>query len=299
MKISYISRLPRMLIAVLIGVLMVYVSELKDWSTLHEHRGYPRALAISVSISLVLGEIVHWLTVWLDRWAGWFERPILRTVLQFGLGIILPLVMAFAAMFIFYDSNGYTFSQTTYLDQVIVPVGLLLLVTNLYYFGQVLFADRQLAIGRKLELENLERGRREKFQAEQAAKAEVLRLARLKFKLTSNQEIKEIMMIVSINRDLFLYTHLTSRQPWTTTIRDTIALLPKDEFFQISKSCIISRDNIICAYQGSSSTIELELKFPSGGFATVSQRTVPNFIIWYDQPIFPPRTDQGSSPELD
>lgn len=287
------------MIAVLIGCMMVYISELKDWDTLHEHRGYPLAMSISIAIAVILSEVVHWISVWLDGWLGWFERPLGRSLLQLALGVLFPLVIAVAGMFIFYDSHGYAFAQTTYLDQVIVPVGLLLVVTNLYYFGQVLFADRQLVVNRKLELEDLERGRREQHQAEQAAKIEVLRLARLKFKLTSNREINEIMMIVSIKRDLFLYTHLPSRQPWTTTIRDTIALLPKDEFFQISKSCIISRNNIICAYQGSSSTIELELKFPVGGMATVSQRTVPNFILWYDQPIFPPKVDQGSSPELD
>ena len=101
------------------------------------------------------------------------------------------------------------------------------------------------------------------------------------FPLPSLVPVAEIAVIVSVGRELFCYDVAGKRWSWTLSLNHTISGLPTEDFYQVSKSCIVSRKNILTAFRTNSRSALLLLAKPKDHYALVSYRENTIFGLWY------------------
>lgn len=291
--VPYANRSTRFLTYGSVGIVLVYISEPGSWSTLHTYDLFPLAILVSVSLSLLLGEYIHYLTVYLDQKAGWLRGMAKRWFLQLLLGFLLPLILAVSGMYVYYTVNGYSFAQSTYFDGVFYLIATLLLLVAVYY--QMTFSNyvnKMVARDRNRQ--------KDKEEAEQALvdareNARLLERANAQNILLQNAvlQIQDILLIYATNKFVLYCTSQNMDESWDFTIIDTIAVLPAQDFYRISKGIIVARTNIEAVYKFTDTTYEIQLYYPNKRTVTVSQRERKNFKDWYGLQIFPKRSPQS------
>lgn len=289
-EVKYINRGLRWLIACLVGITMVYISEPDHWKQLHQYDGYLLAIAISCAIAIGLSKLINYTSIWLDKKATWVTSPLRRLVLQLCFGLILPIGLAVAAIGYYFDINSLAFNQTTYFTRVFYPICLLLLLVNAYYplhfyiqLNRYLRAQQTLALKYEHSITQ---------QQEVAVVEDLLieeQLEKSPLNLPMPYQIADIALVISVDRVLIWFSNSNEKLFWYKNIAESIKLLPFNDFYKISKSSIVARANITQAFHYKSNTIELLLKVPEEKTVIVSQREASAFTKWYGLRIFPER----------
>jgi len=87
-------------------------------------------------ITLMLWEGIKRVTVWLDKKNGWFENPLERFLLQFLLGVFVPVLLSFiitlAYMRLLWDQDIF---KTEWLYNEMYMVVFIILIINFIYFS--------------------------------------------------------------------------------------------------------------------------------------------------------------------
>lgn len=297
-EVKYINRGLRWLIACLLGITMVYISEPGHWAQLHQYDGYLLAIGISCAIAIGLSKLINYTSIWLDKKVTWVTSPLRRLVLQLCFGVILPIGLAVAAIGYYFDANSLALNQTTYFTRVFYPVCLLLLLVNAYYPLHF-----YIQLNRYLRAQQTVTLKKEHLIAQQQQEAiiEVLpgqQLEKSELNLPVPYQIVDIVLVMSIDRVLVWFSNANEKLLWHTSIDQTIKLLPLNNFYKINKSGIVARANIAQAFHHKSNTIELLLKVPEAKIVIVSQREASAFAKWYAERIFPERPKKAL-PQVD
>lgn len=282
-KVTYLSRWLRWPIAIAVGILMVYLSEPDSWYDLHLFDGYILAMLTSCLVSIALTKMVNYVSIWLDKRMSWVLRPAIRLTLQLSLGVLIPIALAIAGMSYYFSRYGLSLNQTTYFDRVFIPLCLFITMANAYYplhFFVELY--RQHKKQQKSEAGNQPTISDNPLQ-ENLRVAKTTKLAALA--LPENYKINDLMLLISIDRNLYSYSLAGEKMQWHHPIEISSKLLPETLFFKINKSAIVHRDNIVKAQHCSSNCIELTLRIPNNYLVRVSQRNRSNFVVWYAKTI--------------
>lgn len=285
--IRYLGRWPRWGLAMLVGVLMVYLSEPGSWADLHQYDGFELAIAVSCAIAILLSKAVNYLSIWLDEKFDWDEKTVWRFVLQFLFGFVLPIGFAVFAMWYYFHANGLSLSKTTYFTRVFGISCSLLIGANVYYpVHFIVQTRRRLKKANEREiLDTKNAGLDSSVETDQTL-PEVLPEA-TPLILPQSYQVQYILLIKSIDRKLFSYSKAGEKLQWPITINRSIESLPQEDFFKINKSAIVHRNNIIQARYSSSKCIELLLHQPTGETILVSQRCSSKFCKWYKLKVLP------------
>lgn len=92
------------------------------------------SMAASFVIAILLITEVHYTTIKLDKYAGWYEFPIKRALLQTALGIVLPSIIAYLLATIYFMFYGINILETDY-DILDYPdIIIMILGLNVYYY---------------------------------------------------------------------------------------------------------------------------------------------------------------------
>lgn len=308
-EISYIKRWLRWSIACLVGIGMVYLSEPGSWAELHQFDGYFLAIAVSCLISVCISKLINHVSIALDRKFNWFKRPFYRIILQLSLGVAFPITIAVLFIWIYFTVNNYSFEQTTYFQRVFIAVCASILITNTYYPIHYLVQVLQIVARKKREKQFIMPEHNQKFTANaiteftaqtllQLPEAENLIVQPIPSaqSLPAFVAVAEIAIIFSRNREMYCYDWKGTNWGWTLSLNHTILDLANEDFYQISKSCIIARDNILAAFHFSARATQIVLMQPKGCYALVSHRENTAFALWYKKVILP--ADQNTYEEL-
>lgn len=95
---------------------------------------------------------------------------------------------------------------------------------------------------------------------------------------------------------MFCYDWEGTNWGWTLSLKHTVLDLAGEDFYQISKSCIIARNNILAAFHFSARATKIVLTQPEGCYVLVSHRENKAFGLWYNKMIL--RADQNTYGEL-
>lgn len=305
--INYIKRKKRWLIATLIGILMVYISEPGSWLVLHQYDGYLVGIFTSCGVGILLSEIINAVNIKLDLKYSWSVKPKWRFCLQFIFGLLLPLIACFFFYWGYFKLYGYDLENTTYLIQVFTPLVLLIITCNSYYTlhffvqahtnklakeADLLLAEAQIMESIALAEELKQKDAKLSNQllitiltAVVKAKLAAVKQAQQHLKLSEYDQIEDIALIISEDRNLYWYGKTAKKELWYNNLGLTSQFLPKQEFFRVSKSCMVARSNILAANYQSSKRVVLSLALPAEIEVNVSQRNTPAFILWYAMPI--------------
>lgn len=308
-EISYIKRWLRWSIACLVGIGMVYLSEPGSWAELHQFDGYFLAIAVSCLISVCISKLINHVSIALDRKFNWFKRPFYRMILQLSLGVAFPIAIAVLFIWIYFTANNYSFEQTTYFERVFTSLCLVILITNVYYPIHYLAQVLKIVARKKRENQFIIQEHNRKLTANALAdfteQTKVQIPAQEDFIMESKPVaaplqmaigVAEIAIIFSKDRVMACYDWKGVNWGWTLSLKNTMLDLSNEDFCQISKSCIIARDNILAAFHFSTRATQLVLLQPKGYFALVSQRENTAFVLWYKKVILP--ADQNTYGEL-
>lgn len=277
--IRYLGRWPRWGLAMVVGVLMVYISEPGSWADLHLYEGFELAITVSCTIAILLSKAVNYLSIWLDEKFDWDEKPVWRFVLQFLFGFLLPIAFAVFAMWYYFHANGLSVYKTTYFTRVFAFSCALLIGANAYYPVYFIYQSRRtLKDANKREIEKQKNAETIQLPAILSSLPEA---APEPLPLPETYQVQDILLIKSIDRKLFSYSVAGEKLQWAITINRSIDLLPQEDFFKINKSAIVHKNNVIQARYSSSKCIELLLHQPVSETILVSQRSSAKFCKWY------------------
>jgi hypothetical protein len=95
--------------------------------------GFYLALTVSFGISLLLVYTVHAITIWLDQISGWRKEPIKRSLLQFLLGVILPLSADLLLISIYFHAMQQNIVDNDFLLIDFPLIVFFIILMNLYY----------------------------------------------------------------------------------------------------------------------------------------------------------------------
>ena len=307
--IKYIKRWMRWTIACLIGIGMVYLSEPDSWAELHLVDGYLLAILVSCFISIGISKLINYTSIALDRRYNWFKRPFYRIALQLTLGVAFPIAAAVLFIWIYFTANNYSLAQTTYLERVFIGVCAAILITNAYYTIHYLVQVLQIVARKRRQNQFIIQEHNQKLLANAIAEfteQTVLQLPEAEniivqptpsaHSLPAFVAVAEIAIIFSRDREMFCYDWKGVNWGWTVSLNRTILDLANEDFYQVSKSCIIARANILAAFHFNTRSIMLVLVQPTGCFALVSQRKNAAFGLWYKKVILP--ADQNTYVDL-
>lgn len=285
--IRYLGRWPRWGLAMLVGVLMVYLSEPGSWTDLHLYDGFELAIAVSCAIAILLSKVVNYLSIWLDEKFDWDEKTVWRFVLQFLFGFLLPIGFAVFAIWYYFHENGWSLSKTTYFTRVFGVSCSLLIGANVYYpVHFIVQTRRRLKKANEREMLAREKAVLDPSSEVDQTLPEVMPVP-MPLILPECYQVQDILLIKSIDRKLFSYSKAGEKLQWPITINRSIESLPQEDFFKINKSAIVHRNNIIQARYSSSKCIELLLNQPTGETILVSQRSSGKFCKWYKLKVLP------------
>lgn len=280
-QIKYINRWLRWLVAIFLGIVMVYISEPDSWLTVHLYEGYLKAILISCLVAVGISKLINYLNIWLDRKMSWLVRPVARVCIQFFFGLLLPIALTLTIYWYYFMRNGFEFDQTTYFTRVFYPFCLLLILANAYYPLHFYIQVNQFIAARKRKKELAQALLIANSAAEAAANLRIKKLAQQELNLANVAQIDAIALIISINRVVYWYGNTEEKLFWKHTIAQSDHLLPSADFYRVSKSCIVARANIVYAMHYKSKRVALKLALPEGSYITVSQRNTTDFNNWY------------------
>ncbi|RYD97283.1 MAG: hypothetical protein EOP54_11430 [Sphingobacteriales bacterium] len=317
-QVKYNDPYFRFFAAVASAQFIVTLLEEASWIALLQEKPYYIAMGVGVAVVLLLIYLVYRVSIWLDSYAPWPTNVLKRLVLQCLFGLVIPVLVGVLSISIYYIAMGTSMSETRYLGVLLKVKILLLLLANIYYLGLFLYrtfkmwkvlknelptpvepstATEEDLITKNME-ERVEDGEGtiiatvvevadydlplpafEDVIAEPSATAAV----KEPLQLPPGWELSQLWLVLSVKRVAQVYHQDQLTMPWTRNIKDTMPLLSTADFFQINKSCIVRRENILRAfYPRDKRNIKLVLVTPYQKIVTVGRFQRIEFEEWYE-----------------
>jgi len=91
------------------------------------------AFIVSFGIALILVQIVHSSTLWLDRRICWRRHPVERSIMQFTLGVVLPLCVDLLIISVYFYSRNEDILTNGFLLIDFPLIASFIIFLNIYY----------------------------------------------------------------------------------------------------------------------------------------------------------------------
>ncbi|WP_199117786.1 LytTR family DNA-binding domain-containing protein [Pedobacter sp. ASV28] len=103
------------------------------------------ALAVSFCVALLLLNIIHHVTLWLDRELDWRERPFVRSAVQSVLGILLPAFTDLILIYLYFETLGQNIIDNGFLLIDFPVIVMFIVLFNAYYLiHYLLLSERKI-----------------------------------------------------------------------------------------------------------------------------------------------------------
>jgi len=132
-RIGYLRWPYRLALSVLVAHLITVEGQSKSSFELFFQLNYWVALAFSVLAAFALMQLIHWVTMSLDRYLDWVSRWPMRLVMQFLLGVVLVLVIDIVFIRFYFWALGGDFQRSGYLRIEFPIVKWMVLSMNMLY----------------------------------------------------------------------------------------------------------------------------------------------------------------------
>ncbi len=143
--VSYNNRKLRLTSAFIASIYIVFHGIPIDLVKAFSSTGFYVAVAVSFAISLLLVNIVHTVTLRLDRKCPWRDRPFERGALQLILGVIAPALIDLLLISIYFGILGQSIVENGFLLIDYPLIVCLIIFFNLYYLVHyLLLSEKQL-----------------------------------------------------------------------------------------------------------------------------------------------------------
>lgn len=132
-RIAYLRWPYRLALSVLVAHLITVEGQSKSSFELFFQLNYWVALAFSVVAAYALMQLIHWVTMSLDRYLDWVSSWPMRLVMQFLLGVVLVLVIDIVFIRLYFWALGGDFQRSGYLRIEFPIVKWMVLSMNMLY----------------------------------------------------------------------------------------------------------------------------------------------------------------------
>ena len=225
----------------------------------------------SLLIALALIECIARVTRYLDSRYDWQERPVVRTVLQVILGIVLPGLLDFFMAAVYFKLFGLNIlSDTNYMIYAFPYIMMMILLFNLYYLSYYFFLRaRQLSRTQKQGHKETPEGV-QTIMVHQGAKHIVLKTENICYVQRENK----YNYLYSCDGDSYLISH---------TLDDLQKTLSPLMFFRVNRQTVVHYKALNHFESASYGKLELFLSPPAKKPVFVSQRRARDFRAWIEE----------------
>ncbi|OJX54855.1 MAG: hypothetical protein BGO88_02990 [Flavobacterium sp. 38-13] len=132
-SVSYNNRRLRLLSAAIASIYIVFHGIPVDLVRAFSSPAFYVAVAVSFTISLLLVNTVHTVTVWLDKRCPWRLRPFERGGLQLIFGVVVPALIDLLLVSVYFGFLGESVMENGFLLIDFPVIICLIIFLNLYY----------------------------------------------------------------------------------------------------------------------------------------------------------------------
>ncbi|TKC00020.1 LytR/AlgR family response regulator transcription factor [Pedobacter cryotolerans] len=238
-KVKYLHWSLLLVISLVIAHLIVTESQKKPMLVLIHQFNYKVAMAFSWTMTFAIMYWINWCTRFLDTYRPWTGNWIVRTLIQFVLGVLAVLIFDILVVKGYFDAFNRDFRKSGYMEVEFPIVRLMVLlmnVTNIAWF----FAANYYHTKRK----NEELGEFIKLLTDKEQQQKFYRRT-IKAHLGNRIILVELNEIACFAReDNIGYVYLLDGHKFNIDLKlyQLNALLDSSSFYQINRSVIISLD---------------------------------------------------------
>lgn len=256
-SIKYPGILLRFPLALFIGNYLVVYGEPETFLEFLTIPNYYYALFASVTITLIVSEIIYQATKSLDVYLPWLKNWYSRLLAQFCICVILPIAIVYFTIKKYFLCYGIVIDQTNYLKYDISLVVCLIVLINAYYLITYLLA---------VKLDQQKQRISSYYSSHDLAK-------------------DKIAIVYTDNKISMVMTFEGKKIIKTETLKEIFDALPFGEYFAINRSEVVHRDCIVGFEPSISRTLKLSLLVTArqNHEYIVSQRKVAAFKKWYKE----------------
>ena len=280
-------------------------------------------VGLSFLVALLLTYCVHCITIQLDKRFDWRRKPYRRAALQVAIGIILPVVLAYYIMMLYFRYvDGRDIHDSQYMLIDFPHMVYFIIILNLYYVIHYLVVELMVMYHLwQNELRTKEQEIRPDVLIRHEERTDTSYLQELPVNEEGDGQVtteEEEILPVSEMADGFIkvnggwdtleldvvqdvcYFYRSGRSNWVVTFSGSRFLVSRTlkefevafcglHFFRINRAVIVNRAALESYEEGKHRRLLLHLKpgydkFCSGeDFVTVSQRNYSLFKAWFDK----------------
>lgn len=291
----------RFVLSIIAAHIMVAYNEPESFFKIIFTMSYIRGFVASFVMSFVIINYIYLVTLKLDKKYDWHYHIFIRFIWQVLCGIILPSVLIFLLVTLFFKIYGIDIFKTEYLQQDYPLVLLMLLVVNLYYFGLYHFhIGRTLALERTAapDIENIvSQPANLQIPAEdQPNYKETIIINTLLETFPINTD--DIAYIFRINDGVFIrlknMKDLNHSYQTSYSLKELETFLNTSKFFRINRQMIVNFQAVASFRPETAKTLSLtlvpelhtpdqEIPVEEQKLAIVSESRTPRFKLWMDR----------------
>ncbi|MBN9284103.1 MULTISPECIES: LytTR family DNA-binding domain-containing protein [unclassified Flavobacterium] len=239
----YLKLAARVVISVCASLFILFYNRPLDLTDALTSLAFYAVFVISTLVAFILVQIVHSMTLWLDRRVTWDDNFVIRFILQAALGLMLPIMIDFWFFKIYFASRGESIYENGFYSIDFPAVCILLLSLNLLY-GLLYYRTQTLKLKQEKESTAY-------LPLEYRGKEYTI-------------DIKnEVLYFSSTNKQVRAYLKSGNSYPITDTLTTLAEKYSDYGFCQINRSTVINLE-IIKAFKNGEKRHTLELTFKEG-----------------------------------
>lgn len=243
---------------------------------------YYYAMASSFIMAIIIIELISFANYYLDRKFDWSKVPYLRAKWQLVLGVVLPMLLLYVMVAIYFNANGYAMDETVYMDSYFYFDLVMVLLWNCYCYIRKI-AGESIVNSRRIKAQELEDAKEQHRMELQDACDEPLTEEVLAIKKSLKDFAASIVYIYAYEKANYAILKNGSKMLWPHTIKATMERLSKTSFFCATRSYIVKHSNIKSAKGTSSRRMLLILIKPKNEKIYVSKGKTHEFLEWYER----------------
>lgn len=290
----------RIVLSIISAHIMATYNEPEGFFQIVITESYIRGFIASFIMSLITINYIYYTTFKLDRLYNWLHDTFLRFIWQVILGFLLPAIIVFLLVTLFFWLYDIDIFKTEYLSQDYNLVLLMLLVVNLYYFGLYHF----LIIKRRgiVQMEVTENLNSELTSISLLPEENTARYKETIIITTTLKTIPvntdDIAYIFRLNDGVFIrlkfMKNLNESYQTNYSLKDFEQMLDPMKFFRINRQMIVSFQAVSAFRPETAKTLLLTLNpemypvkkdmpYEHQKLTVVSETKTPRFKIWMDR----------------
>lgn len=133
LPVSYPNRKLRIVIAILASFYILFHGRSLDIIGSLQMPAFYGVFTVSFTVALLLVSIVHYVTIWFDEIYDWLNFPFRRFVAQLVCGVLLPLLVDFVILSIYFYFVGSNIFENGFIRHDFPVIVCFIVILNMFY----------------------------------------------------------------------------------------------------------------------------------------------------------------------